>query len=269
MKITHIVLFMSGFSLLSCDNAPNFAELCEMHTEICHEFEQDSWCKRERIAVGFANLEHLKTPLDPQKFEQLIAYERYATCMEHASKIEHIKFKNKQVMRVNNLLKAREQIYVISKQTKRSLHPDLLYFHWSRYSNKRALARFLLLENTLQLETPKLQLNLATYYVKRDKEKTRQLLYHSLELSNDDAPIDVEVFKSISTLFADKKDVENAYVWSKILNLYASDDKAVTEQSLENYVKAYHLNSDILDEKAEDTLDSILKGQFKAPQPKR
>jgi hypothetical protein len=265
MKLTHIVLFLSAFSLFSCNKGPNFAELCEMHSEICHEFEQDSWCKRERIAVGFANLEHVKTPLDPQKFEQLIAYEGYAKCMVHASKIEHIKFKNKQVMRVNNLIKAREQIKVISTQTKRSLNPDLLYFHWSRYLDKRALSKFLALEDTLQLETPKLQLNLATYYVKRDKEKTLQLLYHSLELSNDDAPIDVEVFKSISTLFAEKKDFKMAYVWSKLVNLYASDDETVTERSLENYSRAYNLNSDVLEDTAEDILDRILDGQFKAP----
>ncbi len=265
MKFTHIVLFMSTFSLFSCDNGPNFAELCVMHSEICHEFEQDSWCKRERIAVGFANLEHVKTPLDPQKFERLIAYESYAICMEHASKIEHIKFKNKQVMRVNNLLKAREQIKIISKQTKRSLHPDLLYFHWSRYLNKKALVKFLKLEDTLQLETPELQLNLATYYVKRDKEKTLLLLYHSLELSNDDKPIDVEVFKSISTLFADKKDFNKAYIWSKIVYLYAPDDGMVTERSLENYIRAYNLDSEPLDDVAEETLEQILDGQFKAP----
>jgi len=265
MKITHIVLIMSGFSLFSCDNSPSFAELCEMHGEICHEFEQDSWCKRERISVGFANLEHVKTPLDPQKFQQLIAYENYAKCMAHASKIEHIKFKNKQVMRVNNLLKAREQIDFISKQTRKSLHPDLLYFHWSRYLNRKALAKFLALENTSQLETPRLQLNLATYYVKIDKEKTLQLLHHSLELSNDDALIDVEVFKSLSTIFADKRNFDKAYIWSKVLNLYASDDESVTERSLENYSRAYNLNSDILEEKAEDLLESILDGQFKAP----
>ncbi|NQZ83832.1 MAG: DUF2989 domain-containing protein [Colwellia sp.] len=265
MKVTHIVLLISCFSLFSCDKGPSFAELCVMHSEICHEFEQDSWCKRERIAVGFANLNHVKTPLDPQKFEQLIAYEGYAQCMAHASKIEHIKFKNKQVMRVNNLMKAREQIKVISQQTNRSLHPDLLYFHWSRYLNKKSLAKFLALENTLQLETPKLQLNLATYYVKRDKEKTLQLLYHSLELSNDETQIDTEVFKSISTLFAEKKDVKNAYIWSKILHDYDSDDKTVTDQSLENYLKAYNLNSDVLDQTAEDILDRINDGEFKEP----
>jgi len=236
-----------------------------MHSEICHEFEQDSWCKRERIAVGFANLNHVKTPLGPQKFEQLIAYENYAHCMEHASKIEHIKFKNKQVMRVNNLIKAREQIKRIANQTQSSLHPDLLYFHWSRYLNKKSLAKFLALEDTLQLETPRLQLNLATYYVKRDKEKTLQLLYHSLELSNDDVPIDVEVFKSISTLFAENKDYKKAYIWSKILNLYADDDKTVTEQSLENYLRNYNLKSEYLDQAAEAILDRIMDGQFKAP----
>jgi hypothetical protein len=123
----------------------------------------------------------------------------------------------------------------------------------------------LALEDTLQLETPKLQLNLATYYVKRDKEKTLQLLYHSLELSNSDAPIDVEVFKSISTLFAEKKDFKKAYIWSKIVNLYASDDETVTERSLENYLRAYNLNSDVLEETAEGILDRILDGQFKAP----
>ncbi len=78
MKFYLIAAGALSMALFGCDNKPNFAELCEAHAEICYEFEEDSWCKRERIQVGFANLAHLSKPEDEQKYEMLISYESYA-----------------------------------------------------------------------------------------------------------------------------------------------------------------------------------------------
>ncbi|MFB1000803.1 MAG: DUF2989 domain-containing protein, partial [Colwellia sp.] len=66
--------FLLLLLLSACDNKPNFVELCDNNTEICNEFEQDSWCKRERINVGFANLEQKLATSDIHKYNQLIGY---------------------------------------------------------------------------------------------------------------------------------------------------------------------------------------------------
>lgn len=260
LSISSFLIFASG-----CNKHPTFADLCASNPNICKEFQEDSWCKQERISVGFANLAHTKTSGDIQKFNQLLSYEDYAQCMEHASKIEHIKFKEKQTMRITNVVKAKKKIEEISQATKSSKHPNLLYYHWSRYLDNEALQEFLNLEKTNQLETPELQLNLATYYAKKDPNKTLSLLYHALELTTMDEPINNEVFKSIATLFADKKKHRQVYIWSKILVMHSPEDIGIKSVNLEEYAKSFNLDAEFLDTVASKTLNTILSGNFKTP----
>ncbi len=257
--------FLLLLLLPACDNKPSFAELCDSDTEICHEFEQDSWCKRERIKVGFANLEQKLAASDIHKYNQLIGYEHYAKCMDHASKIEHIKLKQKQMMRVNNSIKAKKRIAEISKETEQSNHPHLLYYHWSRYINEESLATFLAQEGTEALENSHSQYNLATYYTKIDPKKTLRLLYRSLELYQDDETIYPEIFQSISTVFLEERQAKQVYIWLRILRLYSPENKQVTEKSLDNYVLGYKLNKELLDKVAVITLDKIVSRTFKSP----
>jgi len=259
-------LCLALFFLLSgCDNKPNFAELCESNSDICNEFKEDSWCKRERIMVGFANFEYKLKASGLQQYNQLIAYESYEKCMVHASKIEHIKLKHKQTIRVNNAIKAKNRIVEISKETESSEHPHLLYYHWSRYINEESLARFLAKEGSDALENPQSQYNLATYYTKIDPKKTLSLLYRALELYKADEKINPEIFQSISTIFVENKSAKQVYIWLRVLRLYSPENKEVTEQSLNNYLKGYNLNKELLDKVAVSTLDKIEAGMFKSP----
>lgn len=261
-----IIGLISLFFLLSaCDNKPNFAQLCEENSDICNEFEEDTWCKRERIFVGFANLHHKKEETDLHKFNQLIAYEDYAQCMSHASKIEHIKLKHKQTMRVDNTIKAKKRIFEISKATENSEHPHLLYYHWSRYINEESLAKFLSQEGSGTLENPQSQFNLATYYTKIDPQKTLSLLYRALELYQVDETINPEIFQSISTIFAEMQQAKQVYIWLRIFRLYSPENKVVTEKSLDNYVVGYKLNKELLDKVAKATLEKIESGAFNSP----
>jgi len=261
-----ILGFASLLLLLSaCDNKPNFAELCESNAEICNEFKEDSWCKRERISVGFANLEHKLESSDIHKYYQLIAYENYEKCMVHASKIEHIKLKHKQTMRVDNAIKAKSRITEISKETIKSEHPHLLYYHWSRYINEKSLATFLSQEGSEALENSHSQYNLATYYTKIDPKKTLRLLYRSLELYQEDEKIYSEVFQSISTVFLEKRQAKQVYIWLRILRLHSPDNEEVTEKSLNDYIAGYKLDKKLLDNVAATTLERIEKGTFKSP----
>ena len=265
MKILKFALIFPLCALSACDTGPKFAELCNQHPEICQEFEEDTWCKRERISVGFANLNNKLESNDSHKYEQLIAYENYEKCMTHASKIEHIKLKVKKTLRVNNMLKAREKIKEISTQTLNSEHPDLLYFHWSRYLNERALNKFLTMEGNEILARPNRQVNLATYYAKRDPNKTLRILYYALELYPAGAAIDVEIFKSIASIFSDKKEHKQAYIWSKVLQIYAPEDINVNNEILKDYVIKHNLNRSFLDKVAESTLSKIEDGSFVSP----
>lgn len=251
--------------LAACDTGPNFSDLCNQNPEICEEFQEDTWCKKERIAVGFANLNNKLDESDANKYEQLIAYEGYEKCMAHASKIEHIKLKSKKTIRVDNMIKAREKIKKISDLTQTSEHPDLLYFHWSRYLNENALNKFLAMEGSELLERANRQVNLATYYAKRDPNKTLRILYYALELYPVDTKIDVEIFKSIASIFADKLEYKQAYIWSKVLYLYDPEDITVNDEILSNYRITHKLDHNFLDKVAEQTLTKINDGTFMSP----
>ncbi|XQW86809.1 DUF2989 domain-containing protein [Thalassotalea piscium] len=252
-------------TLFGCDTPPSYSALCDENPEICQEFTEDTWCKHERINVAFANLGYKKNPQDLEKFNQLISYEQYEHCMARVSQIEHIKLKEKKTKRLNNLAIARDKIKQISEKTKYSNHPRLLYYHWSRHLNKTALAKFLALEGSAILESHESQFDLATYYTKRDPIKTLALLYHSLELVKPEQIINVEVFKAIATFFADKREIKKAYIWLKILRLYAPEDKEVKQDTLDKYINQYDLDEDFLDKVAKATLDRIQSGRFKAP----
>lgn len=264
MKIK-FYLALTTFLLTGCDSGPDLAKICKENPELCNEFIEDSWCKRERVNTIYANYDLQQTLKDKQRFDLLIAYEDYAACMDHASQIEHIKLKHKKTNRINNAVTARQRIKEISIDTKNSEHPELLYFHWTRYLNEQALAKFLKMEGSAALETPQSQFNLATYYIKRDPEKTLDLLFHALELLKEGENINKEIFKSLTTIFTDKKEFKQAYIWLKILNLYDPEDKDINENALQDYSQFYKLDAKLLDKVAEATLDKIFEGKFTAP----
>lgn len=265
MKQYLLLLFCCTYLLSGCDSKPTLAQICKNNPEICNEFNEDSWCKKERISVGISNYAHITEPNDLNKFNQLIAYEDYAKCVSHSAKIEHIKLKGKKTKRIDNMMKAKGRVEEISKQTEDSEHPRLLYFHWTRYLNEEALNKFLALEGTKALETPESQYELATYYTKIDLDKTLQLLFHALELYKIDEEINDDIFKSLSSIFAQKEEAKQAYIWIKVLSLYDPEDPDLGENSLNNYVNTYQLDQIFLDQVAEATLEKVLNGTFVAP----
>lgn len=265
MFFKQVSVLCTAFILFGCEKTYEFVNLCEENPNLCQEFTKDSWCKSERIAVAFANLSHINKPSEENKFNQLINYEKYEKCMDLASKIEHIKLKDKKTSRIANTNKARLRIKTLSEETKGLKHPNLLYFHWSRYLDNNALNHFLAMEGSDLLETPSLQFNLATYYAKKDQNKTLHFLYHALELTNNDEPINTEIFKSISTIFTDKHKPKQAYIWSKIQVLHTPLDQTITNTTLNEYAKRFNLDHTFLDAIAQKTLKTILNGKFKAP----
>ncbi|NMP32318.1 DUF2989 domain-containing protein [Thalassotalea sp. M1531] len=260
-----IAAFFSTLLLTACDSGPDLAKICKDSPEMCGEFKEDSWCKRERVGAIFANHALNTTKADKQKYNLLIAYEKYAVCVNHASKIEHIKLKEKKKNRIDNYVKAKERIKQLSDETKTSKHPELLFYHWSRYMNEVALEKFLKMEGSAELETPESQFNLATYYIKRNPDKTLDLLFHALELVKPGEIINIEIFKSITTIFTDKEEYKQAYIWLKVLNIYAPDDEEISKKGLKEYSQFYKLDANFLDQVAEATLDKISEGRFVAP----
>lgn len=251
--------------LSACDSGPNLADICEKNQEICHEFTADSWCKSERKTKIFSADAFKANPDDGKKYTLLIAYENYAKCVAFSTKIEHIKLKEKRTARINNYLKAKERIKTLAAETKNSSHPDLLFYHWSRFLDEKALETFLSMEGSALLETSHAQYNLATYYIKRDINKTLSLLFHALELHQPEQNIQIEIFKSLTTIFNNKEKFKQSYIWLKVLRLYQPENEVVTPEILINFAQSNQLDSEFLDKVANRTLEQILAGKFDAP----
>jgi len=260
-----LTLLLSILLLSSCDSSKSLVELCKENPQICQEFGQDSWCKRERIDVALARIDLKTIKTEPHKYNLLIAYEDYVECMGLASQIQHIKLKEKTTMRKNNLIKAKIQLAELSDQTLDSAHPHLLYYHWSRELNKNSLAQFLKLEGSAALENSLSQFQLATYYVKKDNKKTLQLLFHSLELHQPNQKLIPEVFETLATMFTNKDKPKQAYIWLKVYNLVTKKHDEPIKQKLKQYQIAYSLDGEFLDDVASNTLTKIESGKFKAP----
>lgn len=255
-----LTLFLSG-----CGDNVNLVQLCKDNEEICNEFGQDSWCKSERIDVALNRIKVKNNNLDTGKYNLLIAYEGYIKCMSLASQIQHIKLKEKTTVRKNNLSKAKNNMSLLSEQSAESKHPHLLYYYWSRESNVLALEEFLKLEGSDILENSTAQFHLATYYIKRNTKKTLGLLYHALELHQPGTQLSPEVLQSLATIFTQKKQYKQAYIWLRTYQLLLDKPNKMIETSLIGYQQAKKLDAEFLDEVASTTLAKIEAGKFTSP----
>ena len=255
-----LALFLTG-----CGDNVNLAQLCEDNEEICNEFGQDSWCKSERIDVALNRIKVQNDNLDTGKYNLLIAYEGYIKCMSLASQIQHIKLKEKTTVRKNNLLKAKANMSLLSEQSAESKHPHLLYYYWSRESNVLALEQFLELEGSDILENSTAQYHLATYYIKRNTKKTLGLLYHALELHQPGTKLTPEVLQTLATIFTQKKQYKQAYIWLRTYQLLLDKPNEMIETNLISYQQAKKLDAEFLDEVASITLAKIESGKFTSP----
>jgi hypothetical protein len=240
-------------------------QLCNENAEICGEFGQDSWCKSQRIAVALNRINVKNKNLDADKYNLLIAYEGYIKCMSLASQIQHIKLKEKTTLRKNNLLKAKAHLSALSEQSANSKHPHLLYYYWSRESNDLALAAFLQLEGDPILENSTAQYHLATYYIKRDSNKTLGLLYRALELHQPGTDLYPETLQTLVTIFTKKKQHKQAYIWLRTYQLLQDKPDKKIEANLHQYQQENSLDADFLDKVASTTLAKIEAGQFISP----
>lgn len=264
-KMKLLIIIFSLLLLSSCDNSKSLTALCKENTQICQEFGQDNWCKKERNSVSLARIDLKATNKDEHKYKVLVAYEDYVQCMGLASQIQHIKLKEKTTMRKNNLFKAEEKLASLSDQTVNSSHPHLLYYHWSRHLNKDSLGQFLKLEGSAALENSLSQFQLATYYAKKNKNKTLRLLFRALELHQPNEELIPEVFQTLATIFTNQDKPKQAYIWLKTYHLVTTKHNKQIEKQLKQYQNAYALDGDFLDKVASNTLTKINSGEFKTP----
>lgn len=261
--ITLIFLVFLMFTITGCDSAKTVKTVCLETPEVCEDLNADGWCRAERRLVILGRHEENINPTDDLRYQLLLDLEHYKKCVHKASLIEHIKLKEKTTSRVNGYITSIREIKRISEATKNTNHPQLLYWHWSRNADEQALDKFLALQKNRMLETPELQLKLASYYTKLDPNLTIDILYHALSLYKGDRPPNIEILTTLSTIYLKQEKFKHAYVWGKLGQLAGGNDIDLAP------LRAMLINENqgiaALDTLAEQYLEAIEAGEFKPP----
>ncbi|KXF79972.1 DUF2989 domain-containing protein [Enterovibrio coralii] len=197
------------------------AQLCENYPQICDKLNvRDGQCRHERTDLIWMRYEVEKKPSDLNKFDELLLTKKYAKCMELSAQIETTTLKERKTKRTEAVFHAYDSIERIEQELQTSYQPAIIYYRWTQGDNE-ALDQFLRLEETEYLDTPELQLGLATYYVDKDKEHTINILLKSLSFydgraGNTRDKTVPEAIKSLATTNHSLGFLDEAYMWAMV-----------------------------------------------------
>lgn len=261
------LLILSGILLCAhlsgCSQGISISEICKDRPELCEKFTGGGHCNEERSDLIYKRYDEFRLPSDRNRYKLLVSLEDYTACIALASQIEHIKLKEKKTERMIGYLAAIEETKRVSNLTRASDDPYLLFYHWSRNANQKAIEKFLEFEGTKTLENSTLQYFLATYYSKKDTDKTLELLKYSLELrQSEHEPLHTEVLHTLSSLYYKKEDLKLAYIWAKIADMAGSENVKLKELELKVHYQG--LNQEILDNRAANLWERIQRLIYKS-----
>lgn len=215
-KLIYPTLLAALAVTAGCKKLPPAEAICEDHPELCRGLNQGSWCKAERSSVVINEYSRKEENTDPNIYQALLAWEEYRDCIELAAHVEMKRLKIRQSQRVEGYIRAEEAIEDYLKSTTRTNHPGLLWYHWSRDGNKKAYRKFVRLEQSGQLNTPELVLNIAAHYAEEEKEIAVSYLLKAISMYEDEADIDLRIYRQLTTLLFQLEDYRHSYIWALI-----------------------------------------------------
>lgn len=190
--------------------------LCQAEPQLCADTNlNDGQCRLQRVNLIWQRYDVLKDPTDKEKFKELQYTYAYQKCLEYAARIEPTELKERKTHRTQAMLSAYASIKRLNDELAESNDPEILYFRWSQ-GDKEALRKFLRLEGSSEMQTPEMQLALATFYTSKDQEKTIRLLKRALELYSRQPKIKPEILQGLATLSHQQGATEQAYLWAKV-----------------------------------------------------
>lgn len=248
--------------LSGCDvfTSRTVAQMCEEHPEICNDLNSDAWCRAEKADIIKYRFEYLEEMPEIALYDLLIMFESYKVCIDKAAQIRHIKLREKEAGRMKGALTAQRELQRLSRATRDSNNPYLSYYQWSRHGHEDALKRFLAHQRAGRLDTPALQVGLATYYAKIDNGRAINALYTALSMYTDDDIVDPEIFISLYTLHQDREETERAVLWGYVGTEY--EDIEVDVAQLTAIASEAGLNIDDIQQEARRLHNRIETGDF-------
>ncbi|MDM7860609.1 DUF2989 domain-containing protein [Alteromonas sp. ASW11-36] len=259
---TFILVLITLLTLSGCDGfAPRtVAQMCEENPEICNDLNPDYWCRAEKADIIKHRYDHLNEMPEKAQYDLLLMFESYKTCIDKAAQIRHIKLREKESGRMKGALTAQRELQRLSRATRDSNNPYLAYYQWSRHGHEDALRRFLAHQKAGRLNSPALQVGLASYYAKIDTGHAINALYTALSLYTDDDAVDPEIFISLYTLHQQRDEIERAVLWGYVGSEYEENDVDVSE--LAAIATQAGLDLDKVQREARRLYDRIESGDF-------
>lgn len=262
MKIKYALIFAPLF-LIGCERQITVREVCDVNESFCSDLNTDGHCNAIRSEVIVKRHLEKKDPSDENKYNLLLDFEEYSSCIHLASQIEHIKLKEKKNSRIKGYMTSLREIKRLIAETKDTSHPGILYYQWSQTNDEAALNKFLSLENTESMKNTQMQFLLATYYIKFDLEKTVNLLYRALELNPEHGTPNNEIYKTLVNIFYKQKKYKHAYIWALIAKESCIENIEITP--LEHMLETQGKSLGNLEKLANKTLEQIESGTFFSP----
>jgi hypothetical protein len=265
IKTHSIFLWLSFFALLTGCSENEYDTVnafCKSNPELCQEFEKDSWCDIEHLALLKGKLAYREDPEGPGMAQQLKGYKDYAECELLYAGSMQVKVAAKSNLRTKNAMIALQRHEEIMEDVVSSNQPDLLYYLWSESGDKKYMERLLLLEDDPVMQTPERKLLLISHYVKRDQKKARKLLISALLLSDPEKGVNADIFRGLSTLSTQAKKPDKAYLWLKVSLALSPIEQGNTQQSLDLYAARHTLDQAALDPLAERRVEAIRDGRY-------
>ncbi|CAH0533853.1 hypothetical protein VST7929_01729 [Vibrio stylophorae] len=253
-----LVLLLSG----CWDRHTSTTELCEDKPYLCQGTNKgDGQCRVQRTRFIWQKYEVEKDASDAQKFKLLTQAQHYYDCLTLAARIEPTELKERKTLRADAAMFAQDEILRLEQELASSSNPDVLYYFWGKGSYQ-ALEQFLALEGQTVMNTPDLQLKLASYYIERDLEHTLKILSYGLSLYQAGDTVNPELLSALATVSHRSGYKDNAYIWSLVAQHYG-----VAIASEKQLTLLYPMNADhrtLLKHQADQVTDALKEGRYRS-----
>lgn len=181
--------------------------------------------------------------------------------------------------RLNSYVSGRKLLAKYSDESIGNTDPYSLYWHWTRNSDTEAIKKLIKIDREGGLNSYDMKYYLSQEFIKNDLDKTLVYLLDSLRLYpeehylvrkksvkvfssdiiHDSKSFHYSIFKALSTIYFKKKDYDNAYVFSRLLDI--NEDDSVNFELFKMYMDESKFSQ--LDKKAEHLHNLLKDGKFK------
>ncbi|MGS0827831.1 DUF2989 domain-containing protein [Shewanella sp. 0m-8] len=226
-------LGISAFlGLFGCEGPTNTQVICNKNPELCADLHKDSWCRFEKgdLIRNRFKLKGTPEPSGKLVYEQLLYLERYNKCVELAAGVQHILHPERTNDRARAFGLSSQSLAELEATTKGSNDPHLAYYHWSRFNDPQAERILFAAEERGAITDIVLKAELASYYLRINQAKSKQLYTEVLDGSTEEN-FNPDWLLALATLYRQENQLEIDY-WLSKTNIELTEANFSEEQML-------------------------------------